>query len=332
MFPGLVQRRPDDIVVLVGKGKVASAKLREPQAADDLFDRIRHGPVWAWHRHDLGRILAQPIRKPPQLRRIIPVHPVAEANRLLRLHGRHAQHALLAAQHKAIEPIGLDVLLGSKAELLFDLHLDPQALAIKAVLVAQLSALHGPKAAKEVLVGASPAMMHAHGIVGCDGPVDERPVRLALVELAQFIKGVRLLPKAEHLPLLRDKIHIGRNRVERSHALLLCWIRKQNSSHPLGTRAASSIPRYHPAWRMPTHPCPGRQRCHRDRRALLTGAKPGASTGPCPRCGGLSGASSGGIFGQPRHTRIPPSPGSLSAGAGLLVSVTADLTAIIPAP
>ena len=66
-----------------------------------------------------------------------------------------------------------DIFLAFEAQFLFDLHLHPQALAIETVLVAQVAAFHGMVTLEGVFIGAPPGMVHAHGIIGGDGAVEE---------------------------------------------------------------------------------------------------------------------------------------------------------------
>ena len=76
--------------------------------------------------------------QPAQVLGIVPVAPVAQADGLLGLHGGVVEHPLLALAHEARQAVVLDVLLGLEAQLALDVDLDPQALAVEAVLVAQL--------------------------------------------------------------------------------------------------------------------------------------------------------------------------------------------------
>src|SRR5207247_8253081 len=121
-------------------------------------------------------------------------HPIAESHRLFRLHGGIAQHALLALAYKAFESVSLDVFLGLEAKLLFDFDLDPQALTVKAILIAQFAPAHRPKAIEQILVGATPTVVHAHRIIRRDGPINERPARLTLVQGALYFECARLAP------------------------------------------------------------------------------------------------------------------------------------------
>ena len=96
-----------------------------------------------------------------------------------------------------------------RAELLLDLDFDPQALAVEAVLVAQLVAGHGEVALVGVLVGAAPGVVDAHRVVGGDGAVEEAPRRLARILLPQSGEDVLLGPEAKHVVLAADKFSVA---------------------------------------------------------------------------------------------------------------------------
>ena len=129
--------------------------------------------------------LAEQVAQPAQLVRVVPVHPHAEPDRLLGLARGVGQHALLAERHEPVDAVGLDVALRREAEVALDVDLDPQALAVEAVLVALVLAEHRVEALVEVLVGAAPGVVDAHRVVGGDRPVEEAPARAAGVLGAQ---------------------------------------------------------------------------------------------------------------------------------------------------
>jgi len=151
--------------------------------------------------------------------RVVPVHPVAQADRLLGLDGGEAQDPLLALTDKALNPVVLNVPFGAEAQLLLHLHLHPEPLAVKAVLVAGLVALHGPEAVEEVLVGAPPAVVDTHRVVGGDRAVNERPAGAVLAEFHQFLEGLSALPEIQNLVLLLDEVYFGRDGLEHGHLL-----------------------------------------------------------------------------------------------------------------
>src|SRR5439155_8887106 len=145
---------------------------------------------------------------------VAPVHPLAEALRLLGHHADELRDPLLAALRELGEPVVLDLPLRVETELLLDLDLDPEALAVEAVLVALVEAPERLVALEDVLQRAAPGVVDAHRVVGRDRPVDEAPALVAAVLLAQPLKGPLLLPALEDLVLERRMIRNGRQRLE----------------------------------------------------------------------------------------------------------------------
>ena len=126
---------------------------------------------------------------------------------------RVLEHALLAALDELADAVLLDVALAGEAELALDLDLDPQPLAVEAVLPALVVAGHGLVALIQVLVGPPPGVVHAHRVVGGDRPVDKRPLLVRVLELlAQLLERVRLVPELEHAPLDAWKVRFVWNR------------------------------------------------------------------------------------------------------------------------
>ena len=152
-----------------------------------------------------GSCLEQ-VAQAAQLVGVVPVHPVAEADRLLGLHRGVGQHALLAQAHELGDAEGLDVLLAGEAELALDVDLDPQALAVEAVLLALVLAEHGVVALEDVLVGAAPGVVDAHRVVGRDGAVEERPVLAARVLGAELGEDGPLAPEVERAVFLGSEV------------------------------------------------------------------------------------------------------------------------------
>ncbi len=146
--------------------------------------------------------------------RPLPVHPHAEPARLLGLDRRVLGDAIATRAREAIEPVGLDLVLGVEPERLLDLDLDPQALAVEAVLVALILAERRVIALEEVLQRPPPGVVDAHGVVGRDRPVGERERRPALVLAAQLLERAVAIPALEHGVLERDVIGLGRDGCE----------------------------------------------------------------------------------------------------------------------
>src|SRR4051812_18074387 len=63
---------------------------------------------------------------------VVPIHPVAEPSGLTGLDGRVLQNPLLAFLDERIDAISLDIPLRLEPQLLLDLDLDPQPLAVEA--------------------------------------------------------------------------------------------------------------------------------------------------------------------------------------------------------
>ncbi len=156
-----------------------------------------------------GRVLRQQVAQPAQLVRVVPVHPHAEPDRLLGLAGGVGEDALLAQAHELGDAVGLDVALAGETEILLDVDFDPESLAVEAVLIALVAAVHGPEALEEVLVGAAPGVMHAHRVVCRDRPVEEAPALVARVLGSQAGKSAALTPQRQDLVLLGDEIGLG---------------------------------------------------------------------------------------------------------------------------
>src|SRR5207244_10350237 len=117
---------------------------------------------------------------------VVPVHPLAEPNGLLSDDIGVFEDPLPTRLDKALETVLLNLALGVEPQLLLDLDFHPQALAIEAILVALVEALHGPEALIDILVGATPGMMHAHRIVGSDRPIEEGIARTAPIPFDQL--------------------------------------------------------------------------------------------------------------------------------------------------
>ena len=146
---------------------------------------------------------------------VAPVHPLAEALRLPRHHADEAGDPLLTTLGELGEAVVLDVALRVEPELLLDLDLDPEALAIEAVLVALVEAARGFVALEDVLQRAAPGMVDAHRVVRRDRPVEEAEARAAAVLLAQPVEDARLVPPVEDPVLERGMIGLLGQRNER---------------------------------------------------------------------------------------------------------------------
>ena len=91
-----------------------------------------------------------------------------------------AQHRVAAVLVELGHPVGLDLVLGVEAELLFDLELDGQAVAVPAALAGYGVAPHGLEPRVEVLEHPGPHVVEARAAVGGGWTLVEDP-RLAVL-------------------------------------------------------------------------------------------------------------------------------------------------------
>ena len=146
--------------------------------------------------------------------RVVPVHPLAEARRLLGPHARVVRDALFAARRELGDAVLLDVALRAESERLLDLHLNPEPLRVETVLIALVEATERLVALEEVLVGSAPDVVDAHRIVRRDRAVNEAPLRPAAVLRAQPVEDALRLPPLQELALERGMVGLVRERCE----------------------------------------------------------------------------------------------------------------------
>ena len=132
--------------------------------------------------------------------------------------------ALLAAFGELGEAVFLDLALRVEPERLLDLDLDPEALAVEAVLVALVEAAQRLVALEDVLERPPPGVVHAHRVVRGDRAVDEAEALAASVLLPQLLERPLFVPAGEHLPLERRVIGDTRKwREDARHRSILRW-------------------------------------------------------------------------------------------------------------
>src|SRR5262249_23051250 len=135
-----------------------------------------------------------------------------------RLNAREPPHPLLARLDELGDAERLDVALRLEPHLLLDLDLDPEALAVEAVLVPQLSAAQRPEPVVKVLVGAPPGVMDAHRVVRSHRSVNERPPLIGvLIALQVLLEHPVLVPPALDPVLEVDIIDPRRYRTKAGH-------------------------------------------------------------------------------------------------------------------
>ncbi len=279
-FPDALQERPDGVVVLGGKGEVGAAQFGHAQLPDDGFGGTGDGAQRPLDGDLLLSIFQQLVGQIAQHVGVVPVHPITEADGLLRLPGCLSQDARLALQNERREAIGLDVVLGFEAHFLLDLDLNPQALAVKAILIALLVAAHGPEPLPKILVGPAPSVVQAHGVVGRDRSVDKGPMRRAFAQLVELFKRLGACPPLQDLALQFDEVTLRAHRFEchgylPATSLLISYLRTQTRFRPFRDGSVcllNLLSRYHPG-------CPafhGATQSMADTIVLwITGATPG---------------------------------------------------------
>ena len=114
---------------------------------------------------------------------------------------------LAAAARELLEAELLDLPLRVKPELPLDADLDPEPLAVEAVLVALVEAAQRLVALEDVLERPAPRRVDGERLVRGHRAVDERPLRAAAVLRAQLLEGALPLPELEDLQL--ERIGVG---------------------------------------------------------------------------------------------------------------------------
>src|SRR5260370_26516998 len=141
--------------------------------------------------------------------RVVPIHPLAQADGLLGRDGGVPALAVLAGPDEVRDAVGLAVVLVGEATLLLDLRLRVQALGIPAVLVALAEAAHGVEALPQVLVRAPPGVVKAPGVVGGHWTIDKRPAPVRILFAQQVVlEHVVLVPPPLDLPFQQWVIHL----------------------------------------------------------------------------------------------------------------------------
>ena len=151
-------------LVLRDRGAAAGAPLGGPMPAEEpapLVDGGQEPPDVLDVGVGEGEVVAAP------------VHPLPESDRPLREIGGGALDDGPAAAGELGQPELLDLALRVEAELSLDADLDPQPLAVEAVLVALVVAPERLVALEDVLERATPRRVDGERLVGRDRAVDE---------------------------------------------------------------------------------------------------------------------------------------------------------------
>src|SRR4029079_6137936 len=142
---------------------------------------------------------------------VAPVHPLAEALAAAGELFRGLDDPLAAAPGELLEAELLDLALRVEPELPLDADLDPQPLAVEAVLVALVVPSERLVALEDVLERPAPRVVDAeHHPVRGHRAVDEAEARPAGVLLAQSGEGLLAIPELEDRALQRVVIRLVR--------------------------------------------------------------------------------------------------------------------------
>ena len=195
-----------------------------PVALGDDFVLREAGPAAGAPRHDVAAlvdptIVGTGLQEMPdrivvlvglRVVRVVPVHEKAEPLRLLGYLCGEVIDPGLAVFDELADSVLLDVTLRFETFFFFDFDLDPQPLTVEAVLEPLAVALHVAEPQEQVLVGPAPCVVNSHGVVGGDGPVDEREFFLFIVVQLQVARcNVVFFPPLENCFLVGDEIDFG---------------------------------------------------------------------------------------------------------------------------
>ena len=200
----LVARQRGAAARAVGHDLVA---LREQPLVEDLLERPPDGLDVGVVEREVGVVGVDPVADP--LRQAVPLVDVA-------------QHRLAALGVELGHAVALDVLLGLEAELLLDLQLDRQPVAVPAALALDVVPLHRLVARKDVLEDAREHVMRARAAVGGGRPLVEDERRRPLAATHRLGEHVALAPARQHLLFEGGERLRGVHRAVASHGAVDC--------------------------------------------------------------------------------------------------------------
>src|SRR5262249_6730562 len=159
-----------------------------------------------------------------------PVHPLAEALRAASQLARRPDDDVAALLGELLEAVLLDLPLRVQPELTLDADLDPQPLAVEAVLVALVEAPQRLVALEDVLQRPPPRRVHVERLARGHRAVDERPVRPAPVLRPEPLERPLPLPQLEHRDL--DRGMIGLVGELREHVSIVAFCVREETIRP----------------------------------------------------------------------------------------------------
>ncbi len=123
--------------------------------------------------------------------------------------GHVALHRLAAAGVELGDAEGLDLVLVGEAQLLLDLDLHREPVAVPAALAGDVVAPHGLEAGEEVLEHPGPHVVEAGLAVGGGRALVEDPRRRPLAQRLDLLGQRVLPPPGQHSLLERDQVQLG---------------------------------------------------------------------------------------------------------------------------
>ncbi len=206
------ERQVGDVLVALGRLHVADARAAARAPCHDVVAAVQEPAPLALGQESPDRVV---VLVAVRVVAVLPVHPHPEPFALLGDECRESLDALEAQLDEPIDPERLDLALVVEAELLLDLDLDPEPLAVEPVLVALPFSEHRVVALVEVLVRAAPGVVDAHRVVGRDRSVQEAVVAVG-VRVARQVAGhrVALAPALDDLALQLGHVQLAVDRPE----------------------------------------------------------------------------------------------------------------------
>src|SRR5690606_27019011 len=125
-----------------------------------------------------------------------------------------ALHGLTAALVERLDAVRLDLLLGGEPELLLDLQLDGQAVAVPSALAGDVMTTHRLEPGEDVLEHPSPDVVEPWPVVGGGRALVEDPRLGTLAGLSDRLLDPLLAPALQHAFLDRDEVEVGIDRAE----------------------------------------------------------------------------------------------------------------------
>ena len=105
------EEAPDQIVVLIREGEVRATNLGRSELPDEPLWRSAYRSSGTSNLHLTSWCVGQGIAQAQEVGRVVPIHPHAESNRLLRLSRCIREYALLAELDKLRETTLFDLSL-----------------------------------------------------------------------------------------------------------------------------------------------------------------------------------------------------------------------------